>query len=229
LELHCPLVQALTAMKKLELPEELKLENYERRVQKAKFDRIDLVIEFREGLNGVGATVKRFMDAIPAHDAIVKRIEETLTDIEHQKRNYHKKNRLFRNLDSAWNLTLDNPVEFFEYQELAPKMAKVERRLEVVEDPTIKATLQNMVDRFRAVEPKCSKQAVIYETFSQARAAKDDAMASLLKAEAELKKLFFEEKHIASSISDDHIIADKQKLILADVFPNIHGKGAGRG
>jgi len=209
-------------MEKLEIPDELKLENYERRIQKATFDRIDLVVSFRPGNDNIGATIKCFMEAIPAHDDMVKKIEEQMNEIEGLKRQYHKKHRLFRNLDSAWNLTLENPVDFFDYLELVPKMPKVERRLKVVEDPVIKAKLQDMFDRFTALEPICSRQAVIYETFSQARAEKDEAMKALLGAEGQLKRLLEEEKSIASFISDDHILADKQKTLVTDMFPNIH-------
>lgn len=211
-------------MKKVDLPEELKLENYEKRIQTASFDRIDLVIDFRGGKDNIGATVKGFLDAIPAHDDIVKAIEEKMADIVILKRNYYKKNRLFRNLDSAWNLTLDNPVDFYEYMDLVPKISKIEQRLEIVEDVVIKAQLQEWRDRYYALHPKCSKQAVIYETFSEARTVKDDAMKALLEAEADLNKLKHREKELAALISDDHIIADEMNKPLSAVFPNVHGE-----
>jgi hypothetical protein len=210
-------------MNKLELPDELKLENYEKRIQTASFDRLDLVISFRPGKDNIGLTVKGFLDAIPAHDAIVKVIEEKMVEIVELKRTYHKKNRLFRNLDSAWNLTLDNPVEFYAYMELVPKIPKIEQRLKVVEDLVVKAQLQEMYDRYLSLHPKCSKQAVIYETYSAARGIKDAAMNALLAAEAELNKIKHKEKEIASLISDDHILADEMKKTLASVFPNIQG------
>lgn len=211
-------------MKKVDIPEELKLENYEKRTQTASFDRIDLVISFRGGKDNIGATVKGFMDAIPAHDNIVKTIEEKMEEIVVLKRNYYKKNRLFRNLDSAWNLTLDNPVDFYEYLELVPKMPKIEKRLAVVEDVVIKAQLQELYDRFQLLQPKCSKQAVIYETFSEARTVKDDAMKALLEAEADLSRLKHKEKELAALISDDHILADEMKKTLSSLFPNVHGE-----
>jgi hypothetical protein len=217
-------------MQKVGIPEELKLENYEKRIQTASFDRLDLVISFRPGKDNIGATVKGFFEAIPAHDAIVKTIEEKMEEIVVLKRNYYKKNRLFRNLDSAWNLTLDNPVDFYEYLDLVPKMPKIEKRLAVVEDVVIKTQLQELYDRFQSLQPKCSKQAVIYETFSEARTIKDDAMKALLEAEADLSRLKHREKELAVLISDDHIIADEMNKTLSAVFPNVHGKftvGAG--
>jgi hypothetical protein len=213
-------------MKKVDIPEDLKLENYEKRIQTASFDRLDLVISFRAGKDDIGATVKGFMDAIPAHDAIVKEIEEKMAEIVLLKRNYYKKNRLFRNLDSAWNLTLDNPVDFYAYLDLVPKMPKIEKRLAIVEDVVIKAQLQELYDRFQALQPKCSKQSVIYESFSEARTIKDDAMKALLEAETDLSKLKHREKEVATLISDDHILADELGKPLSEVFPNVHGKFA---
>ena len=210
-------------MIKVKIPDELKLENYEKRIQTASFDRLDLVISFRPGKDGIGATVKGFLEAIPAHDAIVKVIEEKMSEIVELKRNYHKKNRLFRNLDSAWNLTLDNPVDFYFYLDLVPKMTKITKRLEVVEDIVIKTQLQELFDRYHALHPKCSKQCVIYETFSEARNVKDEAMKALLEAEAELNKLKQKERELAVLISDDHILADEMHKGMSEVFPNIHG------
>ena len=50
---------------------------------------------------------------------------------------------------------------------------------------------------------------MIYETFSEARTIKDDAMKALLDAEADLNRLKHKEKELAALISDDHIIADE--------------------
>ena len=97
------------------LPDELKLENYERRPNAALFDRLDLVVCFHPGHKGIGAVVKSFRDAIKAHDEMVVKVEAQMIEVEIKKRIYKKKNRLFRNLDSAWNLILENPVQYYEY------------------------------------------------------------------------------------------------------------------
>ncbi len=211
-------------MKKVAIPDELKLENYEKRTQTASFDRLDLVISFRPGKDGFGATVKGFLESIPAHDAIVKVIEEKMAEIIILKRNYHRKNRLFRNLDSAWNLTLDNPVDFYFYMDLVPKIGKIEKRIDLVEDVALKTQLQELRDRYYELHPKCSKQAVIYETFSEARTVKDEAMRALLDAESELTRLRHKEKEVAAQISDDHILADELGKTMPSVFPNVHGE-----
>lgn len=211
-------------MRRVDIPAELKLENYEKQTHTASFDRIDLVISFRPGRDNIGATVKGFLEAIPAHDDIVKRIEEKMEEISILKRNYYRKNRLFRNLDSAWNLALDNPVDFYEYMELLPKIPKIERRLAQVDDVVIKTQLQELYDRFQLLKPKCEKQAVIYQTFSEARTVKDDAMKALLEAETDLNRLKQKEKEVALLISDDHIVADEMGKTLSALFPNVHGK-----
>lgn len=211
-------------MKRFDLPPELHLENYERRLQSATFDRIDLVVSFRAGVNGIGATVKGFKYAIGAHDNIVKIIEEKMDDIEQLRQHYRKKNRLFRNLDSAWNVILDNANDFYEYQELLPQVRNADERLRLIQDVQLRTELEDKYKRFLELQPKCSKQMVIYETFSAAREVKDEAMRAYVQAEADLTKLKQEEKHLASLISDDHCLADETQQPLSSLFPNVHRK-----
>ena len=47
----------------LDVPDELKLENQERRVNAATFDRIDLVIDFQPGKDGIGEPRKQRGDS----------------------------------------------------------------------------------------------------------------------------------------------------------------------
>lgn len=209
-------------MDRLPLPPELRLENTAPRVQLAIFDRIELVVEFRPGNNGIGATVKGFIDAIAKHDAIVQRMEEAIKHVEEMKKIYRKRNRLFRNLDSAWNVVMTNPVDFAEYNELRPKMFNIDERLLRIDDPEIKATLMTQRDRFRELEPKCAKQVVIYEAFQEARKERDIAVRNLLDAEHVLREIKEQEKVQASLISDDHIIADEMKKSLTSLFANVH-------
>lgn len=208
-------------MKKVDIPEDLKLENYERRIQQAVFDRLELVVELRGGLNGIGATVKKYKEAIPAHDEIVKMIEEKMEEIEQFKKNYRKKQRLFRNLDSAWNITLDNADEWEEYNLLKPKMRNIEKRIMIVEDQIAKSEMIADYKRFHQLHPKCSRQTAVYESYSEARRVKDIAMKELVDAESQLNKLKLEEKRLAGLISDDHITADEKKQSLNDMFPNV--------
>ncbi len=208
--------------RKLPLPEELKIENYERRRYVAVFDRIDLVLEFRAGKDGIGATIKCFLDAISKHDEIVTQIENQMNSVKEFKRIYRKKNRLFRNLDSAWNLMMTNPVEFNEYLDLLPKMERIEERIEQITDAESKAKVVALYERFKALEPVCSRQLAVYELYTKARDERDESMKVLVKAEAKVIKLKEEEKFLASLISDDHIIADDMKKSMTQLFPNVH-------
>jgi hypothetical protein len=166
------------------LPEELKLETYERILQHATFDILDLVIKFMPGRNGIGAIVEGFKYSISGHDDIVQQIEEQMSLIEELKRAYSRANRLFRNLDSAWNCMLDahNPADFYEYQELLPKMNNIEERMATIEDPKIKAQVVTMYNRFHKLAPTCSNQLKIYNTFVIARTEKDLAMKVLMES-----------------------------------------------
>lgn len=211
-------------MKKLEVPDELKLEFYDRRVNEAVFDRLDLVLGLMPGKDGVGAVVKCFLDAIAIHDEIVKTIEEKMDEVGELKKVFLKKSRLFRNLDSAWNIMLDNPVDFYEYLELLPKMKNIEARLKIVEDAKVKAELLAEYYRFQSLQPVCSKQLIIYNTYSEARKERDDAMKALQTGEASLISIKNTERQLAKNISDDHIFADKNGRSLSSIFPNIQGK-----
>ena len=211
-------------MKKLEIPDELKLETYPKRSQKATFDRINLVIDFQAGSSGIGATVKSFIDAIPNHDEIVKCIEEKMKEIEHFKKVYRQKTRFFRNLDSAWNVMLDSAYSFDEYLQLLPKVKNAESRLARITDVEAKAELQAKYDRFKELEPVCSKQMVIYQEYKRARDDRDDALATLVKAEKQLGALKENEVFLASQITSDHIIADEMKKSISNLFANVHGK-----
>ncbi len=205
------------------MSDDFKLELYPKRPQEAVFDRIDLVLDFQCGRYGVGAVVKSFLDAISIHDTIVKEVEERIVGIDALKRAYQKKSRLFRNLDSAWNIMLDSPLDFYEYVELIPKVKNIEYRLENIVDSRVRAEVLGEYQRYKALHPVCSKQLIIHDTYSKARAERDEAMKELSAAESELQLLKDRERQAAFRISDDHIAADRQKESLTTMFPNVHG------
>lgn len=207
----------------LPIPKELKLETYSKRPQEAEFDRLDLVLELQAGVDGVGAVVKSFRDAIRSHDEAVKLIEDHMAVVEDVKRVYKKKNRLFRNLDAAWNVMLDSGSDFYEYMELLPKMKQVEKRLELTTDPIAKATLLTECERYKVLHPVCSNQLIIYKSYSKAREERDAALRDLVDAESVMYQFRESEKAKAAQISDDHVNADEAKTSLSAVFPSIHG------
>jgi hypothetical protein len=208
-------------LERLPIPDELKLENQSSLLQYAIFDKLDFIIDFRPGKDNIGAIVKNFIDAIRKHDQIVVEYENALKIVAEKKKVYRKRNRLFRNLDSAWNVIMTNPSEFQEYLDLLPKMKNIEKRLSLIEDPIVKAKLQDAYQRFLILQPICSKQQIIYDTYSNARQARDVAVKELLEAEELLRQCKEEEKIAASFITDDHILADETKRSLTTLFANI--------
>ncbi len=129
----------------LPIPPELKPESYEKRKFETVFHRLDLTIEFIPGKDKKGAIVRRFINGIPNHDAIVKSIEEKMDLINEVNNNLKKKLRLFRNLDAAYNMMLTSPDDFDEYQSLIPRMVNVKQRLEAITDPESKVKLETEV------------------------------------------------------------------------------------
>lgn len=129
----------------LPIPKEIKPEHYERRKFEAVFHRLDLCIHFVPGHNRVGAIVKNFINGIPNHDAIVKKVEEKWAMIDEVSSILKKKNRLFRNLDAAYNSLLTKPEEYEEYLDLVPRMKNIELRLQTITDPEAKAKVESEV------------------------------------------------------------------------------------
>lgn len=73
-------------------------------------------------------------------------MEEQLVEIQALKRVYNKKKRLFQNLDSAWNVMVeDNPNDFPEYTSLLPKMRNVEQRLQTIVDHECKTPFSQSI------------------------------------------------------------------------------------
>ena len=140
------------------IPKELKLEAYERRKQEAEVDNLTLTVELIPGRDGVGAICKGFIDAISKHDDAVKNVEDQWVSMVHIRRDFNLKNRVYRNVDGAWNtLSADNSEDFAEYMELKPRMHNMEERLEMVKDPKVKVKMETDWARFQELEPTCIK------------------------------------------------------------------------
>ena len=108
-------------MQRLEIPKELKLETYERRKFSASIDHLGLTVELIPGADGKGAIVKGFIDAISLHDAMVKSVEDNTLALKNIRREFTKKNRMYRNLDGAWNTFMsDHQEDFEEYVSFLP-------------------------------------------------------------------------------------------------------------
>ena len=167
-------------LRNLPIPDELKLETYAIRKQEAVFDRVELAILFMPGKDRVGLIVKTFINAIANHDEIVKLIEEKWKILDGLKREFNKKNRLFRNLDSAWTTMNTSPEDFDEYLEMLPRMKNFEERLKKIRDSKAKAKAELERKRFNELDPICSKLRLVQIEVLKAREIRDAARKELV-------------------------------------------------
>ena len=229
-------MKTVRLVRNLPIPDELKLETYAIRKQEATFDRVELAISFIPGKDRVGLIVKTFINAIANHDEIVKSIEEKWKQLDGLKREFNKKNRLFRNLDSAWTCMNTSPEDFDEYLEMLPRMKNFEERIKKITDSKAKAKAELERKRFNELDPICSKQRLVQIEVFKAREIRDAARKELVvvlyiylsnclgfalqsfnalkQAEGELNALREKEREIAALISDDHIVADETGVTM---------------
>ena len=211
-------------MQRLEIPKELKLETYERRKFSATMDHLGLTVELIPGSEGNGAIVKGFIDAIALHDDMVKNVEDNTLALKNIRREFTKKNRMYRNLDGAWNTFMsDHQEDFEEYKALAPNMEGMEERIKLITDAKAKIKAEADWKRFKELEPVCDKLKEVQDALENAREERDVVQARLLEVEGALARSKTEEKRLADNITDDHIIACEQGKNIAHIFPNIQG------
>jgi hypothetical protein len=206
----------------MELPSEMKLEYYERRRFSATFDRMDLCLKFRSGLNGIGAIAIRWVDGIYNHDAQVKKIEEQMDLVDQLRKIYNKDNRTFKNWDAAWNAINLNPEDYAEYLELKPNGETFHERIKEITDPADRAVAETEYVRYRVLNPKCSKIFDAEEAWTEAKNTRDESQRKLVEQERVLNELRQEEKRLSTLISDDHVVADSRGEFISEIYPNIH-------
>lgn len=206
----------------MEIPKELRLETYERRKFSATMDHMGLTVEVIPGAEGRGAIVKGFIDAISLHDDMVKNVEDQTLALKNIRREFTKKNRMYRNLDGAWNTFMsDHQEDFEEFKVLAPKMVGMEERLERITDAKAKIKAEADWNRFKELEPLCIKLDEVQTALDTAREERDVVQARMLEIEGMLARSKTEEKKLADNITDDHIIACEKGKNIAHIFPNV--------
>lgn len=203
------------------VPDELKIELYPRRDLSASFDRMELALELVSGKDGIGAIVRGFILAIQQHDAAVKAVEDKWLELEGLKKDFNRKNRTYRNFDSAWNTLLDNQAELDEYIELAPRMVDMEERIKRITDAKAKVKAESDYRRFLELEPRNSKLHAAQISLASAQERRDAARSLMQKAEQDLVQLRETERKLAAKITDDHIVADERKVSISEIFPNV--------
>lgn len=209
------------------VPDDTKLELYPRNAQLAVFDRVDLLIEFTPGKDGIGATFKNFIQAIRVHDEIIKQLEEKMKYITFLKRDSQRKIRLFQSYNSAWSALFEHMKEFNEYKELKVKMRTYDfdyqLAMERQNDNEMKR-LEQMKQRVNFLKIKNIPLENMQQAIDDARESRDDANKLLSEEEQLCDKLRMAERRAAENISDDHIYADEQRIPFSDMFPNIRGE-----
>lgn len=209
-------------MKKFPLPNQHKIETYRALKHEATFDRVEYAVTLIPGLNGHGAVMKGFIDAIANHDIIVKEVEDKFLAIDALKKDLMKKSRLFRNMDSVWTCLNLNPDEYNEFLSLQPRMKNIHERIKRMNNFKAKARAEAELKRYQELLPLGAKLKAVQKELDKARVIRDEARETLKKAEEELAAVRQREREAASVISDDHVIADEKKIPLCELFPNVH-------
>ncbi len=86
------------------LPMEMKIESYDSKKFFTTFDRVYLAVEFKAGINDIGAIFHQWKEAIPAHDVVVKEVEDQMDYIKVLRKAYNIKTKIFKNWDAALNI-----------------------------------------------------------------------------------------------------------------------------
>lgn len=203
------------------VPPDLKVEFYERRRQTSSFDRLDFALELIPGMDGVGAIVRNFTDAIALHDIAVKNVEDKWLETQGLRHDFNRKNRLYRNFDSAWNTMNQNQAELDEYLALAPGMVEMEERIKRITDAKAKVKAESDWARFKEIEPRNNLLALAYRALLDSQERRNEARELLQNAERELVGLQEAERLQATKITDDHIVADEKGVNISLLFPNV--------
>jgi hypothetical protein len=207
------------------LPDQFKLETYEKQIHFALFDRVELLLSFIPGRENTGAIFRTFIDAIKIHDEIIKEIEETIVIVDVLRRDYNKKNRLFQNYSNAWVLLLPKAVNYEEYTLLVKNMVSYDLDMKTAilrKDVGRQFFLVQRKKRFHDIEEDNLPVKLLEEAIEVSREERDGARALLAYYEGELQQLRGDERIAAKQISDDHIHADENHISFSDLFSNIH-------
>lgn len=207
---------------KYAIPKELKTESYERKKLRATFARLDLVLKFRAGKDGIGAITRSWTDAIYWHDCMVKKVEEQMDIVDQLRKIYNKEQRTFRNWDAAWNALNRFPEDYIEYRRLDKESEGLEDRIKDMDDPVMKALAQADFDRWVELSHKFVKVVEGEKGHEAQKEKRDEASKNLTREEAELNRMRDEERKIGNLISDDHVVACNRGESLSQLFPNIH-------
>lgn len=207
---------------KFQIPNEMKYEYYERKRFAATFDRMDLSLKFRSGVNEIGAICIKWIDGIYLHDIHVKKIEEQMDLIDNLRKVYDKENRTFKNWAASWDAINTRPEDYAEFLELRPNCLNFHVRIQTITDNSDRAKAEAEYARYMELEPACGKMYDAENALNAQRDTRDASRKILVSEERILNELREEERKIAGRISDDHVVANSRGQYISELFPNVH-------
>ncbi|GMH71338.1 hypothetical protein TrRE_jg6651 [Triparma retinervis] len=179
----------------------------------------------------LNAVITKWYDPIKEHDEAVKDVEEKMEISKALARVYAVESRTQKNWDAAWLLMNDRPEELSEYNELKKKnklTGNFDKDKEVyneyyegLKDARIKVEAEEEWKRFCQLKPKCERLIKMQIALHDVRETKGVAFENSRNADKELEKAKDVEKATAAKISADHVIADEQRVGVAELFPTV--------
>ena len=202
--------------------EELHIENLERLPYVATFTKVELVLKFMPGHGGRGAIVKDFLHAIHDHDQVVHEVEEQWLRVDTLQKDYNRINKVYRNMEIFYYTVNTNPSGLSEFEELLPRMNRIKERLAQITDVKVRASVVEEYRRFRRKQKKYTRVIALRSELLQLKDRRDLVQKELVEAQQLLSQLRLQEEAAANKISQDHMLANDQRISMHELFPNVH-------
>lgn len=210
---------------------ETKIEFLPRPTFTATFDNALLTLKLEAGRDEKNAVITKWYDPIKDHDEMVKDVEEKMEISKALAKVYSVEARTQRNWDAAWLLMNDRPEELEEYVDLKKRnnlTGNFEKDkdtyteyYEGLKDARIKVEAETEWLRFCELKPKCERLLKMQTNLQEIRDTKSRAFENSRNADKELEVAKDEEKVAANKISVDHVVADEQRVGVAELFPTV--------
>ena len=202
--------------------EELRIENLERLAYAATFTKVELVLKFMPGHSGRGAIVRDFLHAIHHHDQIVHRVEEQWHRVDVLQKDYNRLNKVYRNMDVFYYTTNANPSDLIQYEDMLPRMNRIKERLAQITDMKVRASVLEEYRIFKKEQKKYNRVIALRAELLKLKDQRDVLQNELTEAQQQLSQLRLQEEMAANKISQDHMLANEQRISLHEMFPNVH-------
>lgn len=178
---------------------------------------------FEPGYQDKNLILFGWKDAIGKHDAIVNGIEKVIKDYHDIEREFKIAYRLFQNHQIAWIEMNNKPAEMEEYEKLKFQYegADIKNLMDSITTIEERAQVETEWERYKELEPWAERIIAFKDVFLKRQEEKDEVFERLKQIDKLLNDTKAMEKKIANDITEDHQIADEQKIGLGDIFPKI--------